>query len=72
MTTNSHLTEEEQFAFSQVYELLAGIQNESTRLLRLAKKPTTSLDDLENESDRLHELAASYELALLEKGEYSE
>lgn len=57
---------------AQVLELLAGIKRESERLLHLAKKPDSTIDDLANESDKLYELAASYELAILEKGEFDE
>ena len=57
---------------AQVLELLAGIKRESERLLHLAKKPSSTVDDLANESDKLYELAASYELAILEKGEFDE
>jgi len=69
---SNKMSESEQFAFAQVFELLSGIKRESSRLLALAKKPSTTIEDLENESDNLHELASSYELALIEKGEYSE
>lgn len=57
---------------AQMLELLAGIKRESERLLHLAKKPDSTIDDLANESDKLYELAASYELAILEKGEFDE
>ena len=57
---------------AQVLELLVGIKRESERLLHLAKKPDSTVDDLANESDKLYELAASYELAILEKGEFDE
>lgn len=65
-------SEEEMYAMAQVLELLAGIKRESERLLHLAKKPNSTVDDLANESDKLYELAASYELAILEKGEFDE
>lgn len=65
-------SEEEMYAMAQVLELLAGIKRESERLLHLAKKPDSTIDDLANESDKLYELAASYELAILEKGEFDE
>lgn len=65
-------SEEEMYAMAQVLELLAGIKRESERLLHLAKKPSSTVDDLANESDKLYELAASYELAILEKGEFDE
>lgn len=65
-------SEEEMYAMAQVLELLAGIKRESERLLHLAKKPDSTVDDLANESDKLYELAASYELAILEKGEFDE
>ena len=65
-------SEEEMYAFAQVLELLAGIKRESERLLHLAKKPNSTVDDLADESDKLYELAASYELAILEKGEFDE
>jgi hypothetical protein len=66
------ISESDAVAMMQIYELLAGMSTEVRRLLTLAKKPSTSLDDLENESDRLHELASSYQLALVERGEYDE
>jgi len=65
-------SEEEMYAMAQVLELLAGIKRESERLLHLAKKVDSTVDDLANESDKLYELAASYELAILEKGEFDE
>lgn len=65
-------SEEEMYAFAQVLELLAGIKRESERLLHLAKKPNSTVEDLADESDKLYELAASYELAILEKGEFDE
>ena len=65
-------SEEEMYAMAQVLELLAGIKRESERLLHLAKKPSSTVDDLANESDKLYELAASYELAIVEKGEFDE
>ena len=65
-------SEEEMYAFAQVLELLAGIKRESERLLYLAKKPNSTVEDLADESDKLYELAASYELAILEKGEFDE
>jgi hypothetical protein len=60
------------YAFAQVLELLAGIKRESERLLHIAKKPNSTVEDLADESDKLYELAASYELAILEKGEFDE
>lgn len=68
--TTPKLSEEEMYAFSQVYELLSGIHRESARLLSLAKKPGSTIDDLADESDKLYELAQSYELSILEKGEF--
>ena len=65
-------SEEEMYAMAQMLELLAGIKRESERLLHLAKKPDSTIDDLANDSDKLYELAASYELAILEKGEFYE
>lgn len=65
-------SEEKMYAMAQALELLAGIKRESERLLHLAKKPSFTVDDLANESDKLYELAASYELAMLEKGEFDE
>ena len=65
-------SEEEMYAMAQALELLAGIQRESSRLLHLAKKPNSTVEDLADESDKLYELAASYELAILEKGEFDE
>ena len=65
-------SEEEMYAFAQVLELLAGIKREPERLLHLAKKPNSTVEDLADESDKLYELAASYELAILEKGEFDE
>ena len=44
-------SEEEMYAFAQVLELLAGIKRESERLLHLAKKPNSTVEDLADESD---------------------
>lgn len=69
---NNKLSEEEMYAFSQAFELLSGIKRETDRLLHLAKKPGSTIDDLADESDKLYELAQSYELCILEKGEFDD